>query len=1024
MMLAISSGCIFTGCIDNDEPYGIEQIRVATASLLEAKKNAVAAEAAAANANLEIEKIKAEIAKLEIENAKIIAESQAKINEAQAEAELLKAKAEAAVNDALAAQYNAQAEEALARANDQKAKTEAYIKDQEATLNEKIALAETNVKTAELEYERSLYGFEQDKAKNLGCAEKTLWQAVSDAFGSYLAELDAYNQANRKYLKAVQELAKQNTNITWDGNKFTSLAWDQKASIEKEIARINNDLAVENNNVAEVEEFNKKLADVKEADPKGLYTLLADYEDKLTDATAAKTEAEAALLSLKLDNKDIIEAPEKIQAEIEELRKATITVPAWDYTVVPQLKVLGGGWDTDKVIIPETTFEQQDKNKYDDLVREYQTNIRNISKAFLDPNDQLWTAARVKELARAIPPVAQQVTKAWSNAKTVYNNGDAAKSIEAPNGANVKSTADAFNAASTSLLDLNKKYYAAMQADDDAIVAYNEALGKYNVAASNEYQTAYETYENNRQTIDEAYNAAELAAREARDKADEAIPGKIAAAQPKVDAANVAYQNALVAAEGNEKDPNVVKAKSEYDAELAKLNAIYGEYSTNWDVYEKAVDAATKKQREDSEANYKAWDAAQQKFNKAYDADVMNADPIVKPSYTAMLAADKALEAAEKAFVEQREATNKAFNAFNDAVNEQVAGINKLYAGEWAFYYAVDANANDSRNVANALYNLGSRPAAEDASAPQVIIPFDYQKNGVYVNAKQYVISASEYTFGQLGYAYDNKYNSSTIDWDQDMAILLNIDFDKPLENMDKIFEVFDGYLKDEDLVDGEENITPWNYHYQYYRFGAYGEQVLQDMYQYSVGTICVENDFNDIINQLLEQPKADLATLQSDYEAATKAVDDKQVEYNDAVKAANDLTTAAEANLTAAQETWNTINSLVYTLKGGIAQLEALAVGAMPTYDAAQIVEGMIQENNEKLAAAQKLIEELNAQLEEINYIKGQYEGENGYASLVNPYTYQVEYLKTKVENAKELMEFAKARYEALQAKYDAANK
>lgn len=55
IMLSLAGGTIMTGCIDNDEPYGIEQIRLATADLLKSKKAAVEAEAAAANAAAEVE---------------------------------------------------------------------------------------------------------------------------------------------------------------------------------------------------------------------------------------------------------------------------------------------------------------------------------------------------------------------------------------------------------------------------------------------------------------------------------------------------------------------------------------------------------------------------------------------------------------------------------------------------------------------------------------------------------------------------------------------------------------------------------------------------------------------------------------------------------------------------------------------------------------------------------------------------------------------------------------------------------
>ena len=71
MMLAVSTGCVFTGCINNDEPYGIEQIRLATAKFLESKKAAAEAEASANAIAAETEKIKQETEKIKQEVEKI-----------------------------------------------------------------------------------------------------------------------------------------------------------------------------------------------------------------------------------------------------------------------------------------------------------------------------------------------------------------------------------------------------------------------------------------------------------------------------------------------------------------------------------------------------------------------------------------------------------------------------------------------------------------------------------------------------------------------------------------------------------------------------------------------------------------------------------------------------------------------------------------------------------------------------------------------------------------------------------------
>ena len=56
-LLTVSAGSLMTSCIDNDEPAGIEQIRVATANLLEAKKAVLLANAEAIKAQAENDKL-------------------------------------------------------------------------------------------------------------------------------------------------------------------------------------------------------------------------------------------------------------------------------------------------------------------------------------------------------------------------------------------------------------------------------------------------------------------------------------------------------------------------------------------------------------------------------------------------------------------------------------------------------------------------------------------------------------------------------------------------------------------------------------------------------------------------------------------------------------------------------------------------------------------------------------------------------------------------------------------------------
>ena len=76
LLTTATVGMIFTGCIDNDEPYGIEQLRGAKAELLKSKKALIEADAQYKLALAEAEKVKAaaEAAKIDAERAKTEAE--------------------------------------------------------------------------------------------------------------------------------------------------------------------------------------------------------------------------------------------------------------------------------------------------------------------------------------------------------------------------------------------------------------------------------------------------------------------------------------------------------------------------------------------------------------------------------------------------------------------------------------------------------------------------------------------------------------------------------------------------------------------------------------------------------------------------------------------------------------------------------------------------------------------------------------------------------------------------------------
>ena len=149
LMLTAASGLSLTSCIDNDEPYGIEQIRIATASLLEAKKSAVNAEQAAKEAELAIAKLDAEVRLAEAKVQQTYADAQKVIADAEAKAIELRAQAEAAVNNAEAQRLEAEANRLQALADEKQAEIEMYKKDQQAKIDEYIEQAKVRIAKAQ-----------------------------------------------------------------------------------------------------------------------------------------------------------------------------------------------------------------------------------------------------------------------------------------------------------------------------------------------------------------------------------------------------------------------------------------------------------------------------------------------------------------------------------------------------------------------------------------------------------------------------------------------------------------------------------------------------------------------------------------------------------------------------------------------------------------------------------------------------------------------------------------------------------
>lgn len=543
-MLTASSGLVLTGCIDNDEPYGIEQIRVATANLLEAKKAAVNAQQAAEQAKVEIAKIEAEIRKLEIEKEKILAEANAKLIEAQAkeaearaEAERLRAEGQKAKDDAEAAKLLAEAAVQEALADQYKAEAERIRKEAEAAYQKAMQdiadaqqKAANDQREADQKYAEALYWFEKTKADNANTANSELWGQVETAFYAYLAKIDDYNRANKAYQEALNHYAQIEADLVWvqegtkhEGSftypvgkdeetgeiiyetetwsyfatesKFISPNYDKKryliqliGSTKREIAGYQKTIDIYNELVAKLEAF-------KEGEwPQ----LLAEYQEKLAAAAVDLEKAKLDKENLKIDQKDVYDAPDQIQAKIDKFEQENVQIDPFTIDPIDELSAINNAWSNPITIVGsgetyKVTDAVQMPQPVTDFEAAYNAWIKKFTMAMFDENDVAWTQAILTELERraANDEPFKKAKENWEMAKKAYNMGGVPDASVLPLADEVDAAVAEYNAYEDKINEAKENVKKADKDVEDTLEAMNAAQEAYD---NGELPGAYATY--------------------------------------------------------------------------------------------------------------------------------------------------------------------------------------------------------------------------------------------------------------------------------------------------------------------------------------------------------------------------------------------------------------------------------------------------------------------------------------------------------------------------------------------------
>lgn len=284
---------VFTGCVDNDEPEGINILRKAKAELIMAKK--VIAEA-------ESLRVKAEATKLEAEAR--VQEAEAELRKAQAEKVKAEAAQVAALTESEKAKYAAQIAEIEAQIAKSKAETEVAI-----------ATAEAARQAAEDAHQQALA--EIEKAKNTLSADERatidMYQQRYDAAAKeYNERYIAYTNAQSEYVKALAAAEKGQNNVQYT-RELEQHVINQQENVEaKKIA-------------LEVAEAN--LEEVKTYVPGTLAVKLTEAQDKWNDI-----QDELNALNVKI-------AEERIKNDAEYKKQADLQKAYNDLTSTDDAKI-------------------------------------------------------------------------------------------------------------------------------------------------------------------------------------------------------------------------------------------------------------------------------------------------------------------------------------------------------------------------------------------------------------------------------------------------------------------------------------------------------------------------------------------------------------------------------------------------------------------------------------------------------------------------------------------------------------
>ena len=723
---------VLTGCIDNDEPAGIEQLRVAKSELIKAKAAVEAARVAEVQAN-------------------------AALLQAQAELEQAKARnqeAEAAINEAKAKQEEAKVELQNIQNEAERAKLEELIKEYEREQQRweaeqaAAALAAENAqkewelayKQLEVEYEKALVELAKAKAELTEQQQKILapyMTAVNVALEAYRGVADKVTERQRKLAKAIADVDVDEDFVQ------RQLAWDVKEAqsakegADEALVKANEEL--EEAKAIQASDFVAKQAALKE-ELNTLNNKIIELTVQAAEKTRSIYENEGvALMEMELSRQDYL-AIEKTTPKFEidlssnvfpwSAYNAKVEIDEMEYTVDD---MVNSGYAFNYAL---STIES-----YLDLFKSW---VR-------DENDNEWTAESISQLDYEIKELAADIQVKKDELK---------QALEAYQIGKYPTVDPSAFLGYDELVKAVESFNVQIKKYNDAVAANAASLKAINTAIN-------ETYPADEQAAWEAYDAAIVAADEAYATAIAALPKRIEEATALLESLDEALDKA--------------EAALAYDPDNTILQNDVNEAEKAVEDQQKVVDAlrdGTEQTRIEA-ARETAYGTAATNRETALKAAEDKRDATIKAENDKMTANNTAMAEAQKQLDDvELPATKKAFAVYEESATK--IDDSSYYYGILSFAASQIDDAT-SLTYKDGLWVMTSLDAEAmtklDRDALQMLIYFRAQKlygsrvmNGYGDFAAQIVDMTTEDVIEKvdaiaaeeelIGNAYFNEYNN------------------------------------------------------------------------------------------------------------------------------------------------------------------------------------------------------------------------------------------------------------------------